>query len=395
MHTLNQPDAMPRPDYQGGSIVNLMATLTRGLGGALPGYVPLRGFEPDRLKRYRHIVLLVIDGLGYHQLLRSGAATTLQRHLQGSITSVFPTTTATAITTFYTGQAPLQHGVTGWHTWFRELGCVLKVLPTRPRCGGPTLGESGIDVAQLFGHVPVFDRLGVQSHVIAPRHIAHSDFNRAHTGTARVCSYQTLAHMLEMITGAVCNAGDRGYVYAYWPELDRIAHEHGIDSDEAHGHLAELDAGIARLLAKLSGSDTLVIVTADHGITDTARQHLIDLADHPDLAEMLVLPLCGEPRVAYCYVRPDRCRDFECYVGRELAPYAALWPSRELVARNYFGTGVPHPGLHERIGDYTLIMKDDYVIKDWLFAERRYTQVGVHGGLSDLELHVPLVVAPC
>ena len=137
MHFVNQPGAMSRPDYQDGSIVNLMASLILGLGGVPHGYAPLRELKPERLQRYRNIVLLVIDGLGHQYLTRAGAGGTLHAHLQGRITSVFPTTTTTAITTFYTGLAPRQHGLTGWHTWFRELGCVLKVLPTRPVMAEP------------------------------------------------------------------------------------------------------------------------------------------------------------------------------------------------------------------------------------------------------------------
>ena len=386
---------MSKPDYQGGSIVNLMASLVLGLGGSQYVYVPLRALKPERLARYRNIVLMVIDGLGHQFLARAGAGSMLRAHLRGRITSVFPATTATAITTFYTGLAPRQHGLTGWHTWFRELGCVLKVLQTRPRYGGVSLSELDIDAARLFDHVPVFDRLGVHSHVIAPQHIARSDFNLAHRGQAEVHDYQTLEQLFDRVTRVVRTARERSYVYAYWPDLDRIAHEHGSASDAADSHLAELDAGFERLLGDIAGSDALVIVTADHGIIDTARERVIDLEDHPQLAETLVLPLCGEPRVAYCYVWPDRCQDFERYVSRELAPYATLWPSRELVARNYFGPGISHPRLHERVGDYTLIMKDNFVIKDWLFAEHRYSQAGVHGGLSGQELYVPLIVAPC
>jgi arylsulfatase A-like enzyme len=386
---------MSQPDYLGGSIVNLMASLILGLGGAPHDYMSLRALKPERLQRYRNIVLLVIDGLGNQYLTRAAAGSTLRAHLQGRITSVFPTTTATAITTFYTGLAPQQHGLTGWHSWFKELGCVLKVLPMRPRYGGASLGDVGIDATRLFGHVPVFDRISANSHVIAPQHIAHSDFNLAHRGRAEVRDYQTLEQMFEQVTRAVSTARERSYVYAYWPDLDRIAHEHGSSSDEANSHLAELDAGFARFLGRINGSDTLVIVTADHGIIDTAKECVIELEDHPGLAETLVLPLCGEPRVAYCYVQPDRRHDFERYVSHELAPYAALWPSRELVERNYFGLGISHPRLHERVGDYTLIMKDNFVIKDWLFAEQRYSQVGVHGGLSEQELYVPLIVASC
>ena len=38
--------------------------------------------------------------------------------------------------------------------------------------------------------------------------------------------------------------------------------------------------------------------------------------------------------------------------------------SEELVEQGVFGIGEPHPSLLSRIGDYILIMKDNYVIKD-------------------------------
>jgi hypothetical protein len=386
---------MYQPDYQGGSLVNLITSLSLALGGESQGYAPLRGLDAEHLQRYRTIVLLVVDGLGYHYLTRAGAGATLRSHLLERITSVFPTTTATAITTFYTGLAPQQHGLPGWHTWFRELGCVLRVLPTRPRYGGVPLGAAQIDVQRLFDHPAVFDHLQAQSHVIAPQFITDSDFNLAHRGQARLAACETLEQVFAQIARIAHGTGERRYLYAYWPELDRLAHERGIGSEAAHEHLAELDAGFAHLLDQLAGSETLVIVTADHGIIDTAPEHLINLDDHPQLADMLVLPLCGEPRVAYCYVRPERCRDFERCVRQEFAPVCDLWPSRELIAQGLFGPGEPHPRLSERVGDYTLIMKQNFVIKDWLFGEHRYTQVGVHGGLSEQELYVPLIVAAC
>lgn len=208
-------------------------------------------------------------------------------------------------------------------------------------------------------------------------------------------AYQTLEQMFALIAGVVRASGERTFVYAYWPDMDRIAHEYGSTSDAAHSHLAGIDTEFKQFLGRINGSDTLVIVTADHGIIDTDEEHMIDLGDHPAMNETLVLPLCGEPRVAYCYVRPDRRHDFKHYVGTELASYTTLWPSADLVAQNYFGLGTPHPRLRERIGDYTLIMKENFVMKDWLFGEKRYAQIGVHGGLSEQELYVPLIVTPC
>ena len=44
-----------------------------------------------------------------------------------------------------------------------------------------------------------------------------------------------------------------------------------------------------------------------------------------------------------------------------------------------------------RVGDYTLVMKDDWTITDWLPGEKRYALVGVHGGSSVEEMRVPLI----
>jgi hypothetical protein len=64
-----------------------------------------------------------------------------------------------AITSFLTGTAPRQHGVTGWHMYLRELGAVLAILPGRPRYGGMSFAQAGVDVVKLLGHRPLFDQL--------------------------------------------------------------------------------------------------------------------------------------------------------------------------------------------------------------------------------------------
>jgi type I phosphodiesterase/nucleotide pyrophosphatase len=377
------------PDYCGGSIVNLMSSIAQAFEAAAELYPPLRALPPESL-RNRNIVLLVIDGLGHDNLIthcRNGA---LARHLQDRITSVFPPTTATAVTTFLTGTAPQQHGVTGWFTYFREIAAVLAVLPYQPRHGSPV---PKVPARVLLDHVPVFDRLKARSHVVAPNRIVYSEFNAAHNGRAQPHGFATLAQMFETIAYIVRTPGERNYLYAYWPELDRLAHEHGIASREALAHLAELDRAFGSLLAEISGTSTTVIVTADHGFIDARTDQAVELATHPQLARMLSLPLCGERRAAYCYVHANERQRFVEYVAAHLAEYADLKDSRYLIEAGYFGLGPPHARLQERIGDYTLIMKDRSVIKDWLPGEPRYAQIGVHGGMCPQEMYVPLIVA--
>ncbi len=380
------------PDYKAGSIVNLMASLIAARGGEPSSYAPLPALDHSRLRGVTNIVLLVVDGLGYDYLLRVGAGGALHRHLRGKITSVFPSTTASAVTTFLTGTAPQQHALTGWFIHFEEVGGVTAVLPLTPRHGGPSLAKSGVDAATLFGHVPVFDRMDARTYMVLPKRIVDSEFNVAHCGRAERRSYRSLKRFFKAIA-EIFRVGDHPkYVYAYWPELDRIAHESGIGSRQAAAHFAEFDAAFGAFLKTIAGSDSLIVVTGDHGFIDSAPDQLIELDRHPVLAETLVLPLCGDRRVAYCYVHPAKCEQFEAYVRAKLTDYAILMKSDALIEQGYFGLGPPHPSLRERVGDYALLMKGNYAIKDWVPGERKYSPIGLHGSVSREEMYVPLVV---
>ncbi len=369
-----------------------MACVLEALGDGPGPYSPLTQIPLSRLRQAQNVVLLVIDGLGYEFLTRAGAETALHAHLVGRITSVFPSTTATAITTLLTGTAPQQHGLTGWFTYFEEIGTVTAVLPFKARHGGGSLGTSGVRASTLFQTTPLFNRLHVRSYVVVPQRIAGSDYNVAHAGIAERRPYGSLNQLFGVLQRTLREGDHRKYVYAYWPELDGLAHTHGIGSKVAAAHLAQIDGAFRSFLESCKGSRTVVLVTADHGIVDSPPERLIELESHPDLAATLLLPLCGEARTAYCYVHPGKREEFEAYVRTHLAECTTLFRSEDLVEQGYFGLGPPHPRLLERIGHYTLSMRDNYRIKDWVPGERRYTHIGTHGGLTEGEMYVPLVV---
>lgn len=380
-----------KPDYTGGSIANAMSSLIAGLGGDAP-YAHSPQLPATEIAAVRNVVLLVIDGLGYNYLMTRDANSALRCHLRSRMTSVFPTTTAAAITTFLTGLAPQQHGLTGWFMQLKEIGVVTAILPFQPRYGGASLGAAKINIADVFHERSVFERIDTPSTVITSSRIVDSDFSLASTRKARRRAYENLDEYFAQIVSTVREPG-RKYIYAYWPEFDHACHTHGIGSAQAAAHFERIDAGFSALLESLAGSDTLLIVSADHGLIDTVPQHTIALTAHPQFAETLTLPLCGEPRVAYCYVRPARVRQFENYVAQELGEYCWMMSAEQALEEKLFGEGTPHPRLYDRIGDYLLLMKENYVIKDLLRGEKPFSQIGVHGGLTADELYVPLVVA--
>jgi hypothetical protein len=137
----------------------------------------------------------------------------------------------------------------------------------------------------------------------------------------------------------------------------------------------------------------MVIVTADHGFIDSPLERQIQLGDHPELEKLLLRPLCGERRFAYCYVRPNAKADFEDYVAREFRDAMEAWPRAKLLDEAWYGPGPVSARLSGRIGDYVLVMKDDWTIHDLVPFEDPIDLIGVHGGLSAAEMHIPLCVA--
>lgn len=87
--------------------------------------------------------------------------------------------------------------------------------------------------------------------------------------------------------------------------------------------------------------------------------------------------------------------NFEKYVSEQLEHAVTLHPADDLVAANWFGLGEPTARLQARIGDYILICKEDYVIKDRLPMEQPWQNIGVHGGTSEREMYVPLLAISC
>ncbi|HTN28115.1 MAG TPA: alkaline phosphatase family protein [Burkholderiales bacterium] len=383
--------AHSRPDYAGGGFVNLIASLAAGCGGE-PRHPELRLLPAAEAAGARNVVLAIIDGLGDNYLRTHGARGVLARHRRGAISAVFPSTTASAITTSFTGATPYEHGLTGWFTYFGAAGCVAAPLPFRSRGDNLPLAARGISGSHLFSGSSVFDSIGVRGIVVTHRSIVDSNYNLHYCGRAERIPYADLQGFVTQTEAAVKSGPERKFVYTYWPEFDTLAHRHGVASPEVHSQFERIDAAFAELAKRLSGTDTLLVATADHGFLDSTGSASLTLEDSPGLAGMLRFPLCGERRAAFCHVQEGRVAEFAARARDWLGDRAEVRNSAELAEEGWFGTGQPHPRLAERIGDLTLLMTGCYTVKDWTPGEPHHLHIGNHGGTSEDEMRIPLVV---
>jgi hypothetical protein len=374
-----------RPNYSGNGFVNLVASLVEACGGA-PRHPSLTSLPVAELRAATNVVFMIVDGFGDNYLQANGVGGQMAAHRRGAISAVFPSTTASAITTSFTGATPLEHGLTGWFTYFADAACVGAPLPFLRRGEKASLG---IPPGKIFVEPSYFDALSARSIVVSWRPIIDSLYNLHHTGHAERRAYDNLAGFLDQTVDAVKSAPGRKFVYAYWWEFDALAHRYGVASAEVRAHFAALEAMFGELLARLAGTDTIVVLTADHGFMDSPPEESIDLP--AELCAMLRFPLCGERRIAFCHVHDQK--RFAAKAGALLEDRAQVRPSRELLEEGWFGTGRAHANFAERIGDVALVMNGRGTVKDWVSGEPRHLHIGNHGGMSEDEMKIPLVVA--
>jgi hypothetical protein len=372
------------PNYNGKSIVNLMASINNASSKKKSMYkeaIILPSKEIDT----KNIVLIVIDGLGF-EFLKKHKESFLWKHNKGKLTSVFPSTTCAAISSFATGLAPTNHGFTGWFMYFKELGMVTIPLRFTTRAGKLDLSKQ-YKIDELFKAKPLHLPQRKQ-HVLVPKEIVNSAYSSHITKHARAQDYNSLEDMFSKLTKTIKKDSTNKFIYAYWPFFDDLEHHKGTLSKETQQHFRAIDAQCEKLVQNLRNTNSNIIITADHGHIDTRKSIYIE--DIPRLKDCLSLPLCGESRAAFCYVKPDKVKEFKNIIRTKCKQFCTLYESQSLVNKGVFGLGTAK-ALEGRIGDYILIMKENYTLKDCLLGEQKKLLKSNHGGVSREEMFVPLV----
>jgi hypothetical protein len=375
------------PDYNGGSIVNLMSTIARARGGKT-AYSTLKILPPSIIKDSKVVILLVIDGLGYDYVQSHPGI--LRDNLKGKMTSVFPPTTAAAITTYFTGDAPQEHGITGWNMHVTEAGGIMTVLRHRSRMGKLAL-DNALPFSSIHPLKSFSEKMRTRAIILQETQVTNTSYSKSLAGRAALQSCTSLKNLGVQLSRAV-HTRKKTYIYAYWSRFDIFCHLYGKSNNKVIQHYQELQKMILSLTKKLKGQSISFIITADHGQIDTTKAHTISANDLPEFKKTLTLPLCGEPRAAYVYVRPRYVKEFEQYVKKKLRHVATLTTPDELIQKGVFGLKKPHRELHRRIGDYILLMKDNYVLRDYVLGEEPPQLIGYHGGVSREEMEVPLIL---
>jgi hypothetical protein len=350
-----------------------------------------------RIGPAEHLVFVLVDGLGLELLEAMPAASFLWQHRAGELRSVFPSTTAVALTSLFTAAWPAQHGVLGHWLVLPDRQLPITVLPFAARGDGRPLSERGIDPAEVFALPSLLARVPRGVHCIVPAAIATSGYSAYSLGERARHGYRSLSEAMDAAIDLVRAATAPTFTWLYIARIDDLAHEHGAARLEVSGAVRELDAHIARLATALRGRARIVL-SADHGhlAVPADGRAVLRLADVAGQLEAAPRALTGgDARVVTFHVGADSAQAFAAAVRERLGERFAVLPADELAALGLLGPEPPTPAARARLGDVVAISLGADVLDVRASGGRgdpRLALASQHSGLSAAEMRVPLII---
>ena len=370
------------PDYDR-SILSTTASVLKYFGTD-SGYPCLSELDARLAQKPRHVALILTDGAGVIPMEKSlDAGSWMRSHIRATVTSICPSTTTAACTSYFNGLSALEHGWAGWFLYFKEYAAdgatfFRNTYYTNQPIKGPQ------PAVALMPFDTVFDRIRRASPEIVCRTQYAFDAYCVHGAheNLRVSTFRELCDNQIRISAGQ----ERTFTLSYWGQPDTAMHMSGVGSSAAAEQFAAIDRELRRLSEKLT--DTLLIVTADHGLINSDP---VDITKMPDLMECLVMPPMIESRCAAFYVKAHRKERFERVFREKMGDCFLLFSREEVYRAGLFGRGQAHPKFDDFIGDYVACAVSDRHIEYPVPGMKAGRLIGLHAGLTEDEMLVPVM----
>lgn len=331
--------------------------------------------------------VVLVDGLGSFNLkANAGHAPFLAKQLDrdGSTHCGFPSTTAASIASFGTGLAAGQHGIIGYQVVNPSDGKVFNLLTGWGVGADPKSWQPNPTVNELALAA------GVEAVVIGPPEYDGSGFSVASMRGAKYLAAKTYEDRIALAKKVLASK-QRTLIYLYFPELDQRAHSFGVDSSQWREKLEDLDASIKGLASSLTKS-TGLLLTADHGIIDVARDKHIYLDEYAEQLTGLTA-VGGDPRVLFLYFAQSHAEEIDSKAAalqESIGSSVRALTKGQVIASGWYGE--VSAAAAERMPEIFLVS-----IGAWALYHRDHAKpkslnmIGQHGSISAEELTVPLL----
>lgn len=351
---------MKIPNYNWNNTVNLISSIM-SYCWLESDYKELELLKSKELQKYDNVILFLVDALWYKWIEKYWKESFLYSKLIWNITSVLPSTTSTAITTFATWYTASEHSITWWNMFLKEAWWVAQILPWQYKISWVSLWNK-IKMEDLVEKENFYGKSNKDIFVVTNNDYINSEYNKFYNKNSKVLNYNDLPSCFSQLKNAINYNNKQKYIYTYWSKFDSISHDYWVDSLELKNHFDDLDYHFSELEKNLKKSNSLLIVTADHWQINC--QNNINLKDYPEIYEMLTLPLSWERRMQICFVKSWLSEKFYNQVKEKLNFCLDIFSKKYVLEIGLFWNS-KNKRFSDRIWDFILFPKQWYVIEDW------------------------------
>lgn len=330
-------------------------------------------------KKPKNVILMLFDGLGSKMLEQSlDKNSFLIKNKIKDITSVFPSTTASSTLSVQTGLNPSEHGWLGWSNYISPLNSIMYLFWESEK-GQREKREDFIKIKEEFLSpkrlVDIIKEKGNDTYSISP----YDEYK-----------YKGLSQMFNIIREKLeLKNGKKKFMYVYNPEPDSTMHRMGWDSNEAKDLIIERNNALEEYYNKHLDKETIIIIVADHGHINAENLYL---KDYPDIKELMETSIFGEDRCPMFKIKEGKKEKFKELFENYFGKYFYLFSKEEIRNRKIFGdiSYQENKLFDSSLGDFIAINKgnENKVILD----ETDFAMDSVHGGNSDNEVYIPLIL---
>ena len=350
-------------------------------------HASLESLDKKLEKRYKNVVFIVLDGMGEHILNTTSKSGFFSEHQIDCITSVYPSTTTAALTTYYSGKPPYETGWIAWSQYFKEYGRAIDMLSHKESYLKEDISKAKINVFQsVVNYIPIFEKIENASKNVKAYEIVPTYSDKRSKRSIRADNVEEMIENIERL----CELSGEKFIFAYSDNPDGLLHKYGTKSEEAKHFVIETENKIKTMCQNL-GEDTIVIISADHGHKDIEKSYT--LLDYPEILECLYMPISLESRVIGFWVKENRKEEFKKRFNEKFKDEFWLMTTDEFLNKNFLGWGEKHPKIEEFLGNYIALSISGSMIKiETFLADGKPVKKSTHCGLTKEEMEVPVIV---
>ena len=327
-------------------------------------------------------VLILIDGMGQDAVDKYADQFPIFDELKQvkKLYTNFPSTTATSLSTLGTGVLPGVHGM---------LGYTVRVPRSDNRLLNALKWDERVDPV-MWQKVPtLFERAassGVSATHVAAKRYEGSGFTQAALRGAKYVGANGVDEMATAVSAAL--KPQPSFVYTYLNTLDSAGHSDGVGSDKWLTALQQVSEFITKV-KQLAPAGTRIWVTSDHGMVNSTEQ--VILGQDNKLLENVTL-IGGEPRARHIYIKEGAVAETIIQWQEFFGSKVKVLSKDNAIKDGLFGPVVTEDS-HDRLGDLIAIANNDLILVDPARVREETSMVGHHGGVTDIEVEIPLLLA--